>query len=136
MSEDLHAVERAIRVAMADHDGPVVAGPECAVAALEDPSRTQSQIGEELPVELQVVALIKDGVLKDDILITLHRALDINLSIMTSSYQEEKLKKVFVSHKAEQYLVKFAERMLHGFNLFLTIGLLIMANRGKGFRSG
>ena len=75
----------------------------------------------------QVVAQIKDGILKEDILISLHKALDINLSIMTSSYQEEKLNKVFVSHKAEQRLIHFAERLLQGFNLFLTIGLLVLA---------
>jgi len=75
----------------------------------------------------QVAAQIKDGILKEDILITLHRALDINLSIMTSSYQEEKLKKVFVSHRAEEVLVHMAERLLHGLNLFLLIGLLVLA---------
>jgi uncharacterized membrane protein (DUF373 family) len=75
----------------------------------------------------QVVAQIQDGVLKGDILITLHRALDINLSVMTSSYQEEKFKKVFVSYKAEEYLVHMAERLMHGMNLLLTIGLLALA---------
>jgi len=75
----------------------------------------------------QLAAQIKDGVCKEDLLVTLHKALDINLSIITSSYQEETLKKVFVSHKAEQYLVRLAERLLHGLNLFLTIGLLVLA---------
>ena len=75
----------------------------------------------------QLVAQIKDGILKEDIIISLHRALDINLSIMTSSYHEEKLKKFFVSHKAEEHLIRFAERLLHGLNLFLTIGLLVLA---------
>jgi uncharacterized membrane protein (DUF373 family) len=75
----------------------------------------------------QLAAQIKDGVCKEDLLITMHKALDINLSIMTSSYQEEKLKKVFVSPKAEEYLVRFAERLLHGLNLFLTVGLLVLA---------
>ncbi len=75
----------------------------------------------------QLAAQIKDGICKEDLLITLHKALDINLSIMTSSYQEEKLKKVFVSYKAEEHLVNFAERLLHGLNLFLTVGLLILA---------
>jgi uncharacterized membrane protein (DUF373 family) len=75
----------------------------------------------------QVVAHIKDGVCKEDLLITFHKALDINLSIMTSSYQEETLKKVFVSHKAEEYLIRMSERLLHGLNLFLTIGLLVLA---------
>ena len=75
----------------------------------------------------QMVAQIKDGICKEDLLVTLHKALDINLSIITSSYQEEKLKKVFVFYKAEEYLVRFAERLLHGLNLFLTIGLLVLA---------
>jgi uncharacterized membrane protein (DUF373 family) len=75
----------------------------------------------------QVSAVLKDGGCREDVLVTMHKVLDINLSIMTSSYQEEKLKKVFVSHKAEEYLVVFAERLLHGLNLFLTIGLLVLA---------
>ncbi len=75
----------------------------------------------------QVSAVIKDGGCKEDLLITMHKVLDLNLSVMTSSYQEEKLKKVFVSYKAEEYLVHFAERLLHGLNLFLTIGLLVLA---------
>ena len=75
----------------------------------------------------QLTAHIKDGICEEDLLITLHKALDINLSILTSSYQEEKLKKVFVSYKAEEYLVNLSERLLHGLNLFLTIGLLVLA---------
>jgi uncharacterized membrane protein (DUF373 family) len=75
----------------------------------------------------QLVAQIKDGVCKENLLVTMHKALDINLSIMTSAYQEEKLKKVFVSYKAEEYLIHFAERLLHGLNLFLTVGLLVLA---------
>ncbi len=74
-----------------------------------------------------VAAQIKDKGLKEEILMTLHKALDINLSIMTSSYQEEKVKKVFVSQKAETGLVQLAERLLHGLNLFLLLGLLILA---------
>jgi len=76
---------------------------------------------------LQVVAQIKDGILKDEILTTLHKALDIHLSILTSSYQEEKVKKFFVSHKAEKGLIHASERLLHGLNLFLLLGLLILA---------
>ena len=76
---------------------------------------------------LQVVAQIKDGILKDEILTTLHKALDIHLSILTSSYQEEKVKKFFVSYKAEKGLIHVSERLLHGLNLFLLLGLLILA---------
>ena len=74
----------------------------------------------------QIAAQIKDGIINEEILISLHKALDINLSILTSSYQEEKLKKFFVSHKAEQQLIRMAKRLLHGLNLFLTIGLLVL----------
>ena len=74
-----------------------------------------------------VAAQIKDKGLEEDILMTLHKALDINLSIITSSYQEEKVHRVFVSQKAETYLVRLAERLLHGLNLFLLLGLLILA---------
>jgi len=74
-----------------------------------------------------IAAQIKDRGLKEEILITLHRALDINLSIITSSYQEEKIHKVFVSQKAETYLIHLAERLLHGLNLFLLLGLLVLA---------
>jgi uncharacterized membrane protein (DUF373 family) len=75
----------------------------------------------------QITAVIKDGGCQEDLLVTLHKALDINLSIMTSSYHEEKLKKVFVSHEAEETLIQMAERVLHGLNLFLAIGLLVLA---------
>ncbi|MFC1837433.1 protoglobin domain-containing protein [Thermodesulfobacteriota bacterium] len=75
----------------------------------------------------QVAAQIKDGICKEDLIITLHKVLDINLSVMTSSYQEEKLKRVFVSYRAEETLIHFAERLLHGLNLFLAVGLLVLA---------
>ena len=75
----------------------------------------------------EIAARIKDGICNEDLLVTMHKALDINLSIMTSSYQEEKLKKVFVSHTAEKHLIGFAERLLYGLNLFLTVGLLVLA---------
>ncbi len=73
-----------------------------------------------------VAAQIKDGVCKEDLPISLNKALDINLSIITSSYQDEKLKKVFVYHKAEESLVNLSKRLLHGMNLFLTVGLLVL----------
>ena len=75
----------------------------------------------------QIAAQIKDGLHKDEILATLHKTLDIHLSILTSSYQEEKVKRFFVSQKAEKGIIQVSERMLHGFNLFLLLGLLILA---------
>jgi uncharacterized membrane protein (DUF373 family) len=53
--------------------------------------------------------------------------LDINLDVMTSSYREAELKKVFVSHRVESVIIRWSERLLHGLNLVLMIGLLTMA---------
>jgi uncharacterized membrane protein (DUF373 family) len=57
----------------------------------------------------------------------MNKAFDINLDIMTSSYREAELEKVFLSHKVESRLIKWSERLMHGLNLILTLGLLAMA---------
>ncbi|MHB8766920.1 MAG: protoglobin domain-containing protein [Deferrisomatales bacterium] len=64
---------------------------------------------------------------REALLETLNKALDINLDVMTSSYREEELKNVFLSKRFESHLVRWAERMLHGLNLVLMLGLLAMA---------
>ena len=58
---------------------------------------------------------------------TLDKALDISLDIMTSSYREAELKKVFISQRVELWIVKWAEKLMHGLNLILMIGLVAMA---------
>ena len=51
------------------------------------------------------------------------KIVDINLDIMSASYQEEELKKVFLSHRIESKLIKAAERFTYGLNLILVIAL-------------
>lgn len=51
------------------------------------------------------------------------KMLDINLDVMTSSYREEELAKVFVSHRIESKLINVAERFTYGLNLVLIIAL-------------
>ncbi len=58
---------------------------------------------------------------------TLDKVLDISLDVMTSSYREAELKKVFLSQRVESWLIRWSERLLHGFNLVLMIGLVVMA---------
>lgn len=55
--------------------------------------------------------------------IAVEKILDINLDIMSTSYQEEELRKVFVSHKLESKLIHAAERFTYGLNLVLVIAL-------------
>jgi uncharacterized membrane protein (DUF373 family) len=75
----------------------------------------------------QVDSLFAEHDRKAELLESLNKALDINLDVITSSYREAELKKVFLSYKAESVLVQWSERFLHGFNLILMIGLLAMS---------
>ncbi len=84
-----------------------------------------SQVREML--RQQIAAQVNDGIVEEDLLATMHKAIDINLSALTSSFQEEKTKKTFLSQKIESHLISFAERLLYGFNLLLVVGLLAMA---------
>jgi len=56
--------------------------------------------------------------------IAVEKILDINLDIMSTSYQEEELRKVFVSHRLESKLIHAAERFTYGLNLILVLALI------------
>ena len=56
--------------------------------------------------------------------IAVEKILDINLDIMSTSYQEEELSKVFVSHRLESKLIRAAERFTYGLNLVLVLSLI------------
>ncbi len=71
--------------------------------------------------------VISDNDKREIMLETLDKALDINLDIMTSSYREAELKKVFISQRVELWIVKWAEKLMHGLNLVLMVGLVAMA---------
>jgi uncharacterized membrane protein (DUF373 family) len=51
------------------------------------------------------------------------KIIDINLDIMSTSYQEEELNKVFLSHRLESKLIQAAERFTYGLNLILVLAL-------------
>ena len=75
----------------------------------------------------QVTELVTDADRRLELLDTLNKVLDINLDVMTSSYRDAELKKVFVSHRIESVLIRWSERLVHGLNLVLMIGLLGLA---------
>lgn len=52
------------------------------------------------------------------------KILDMNLDVMSTSYHEEEMKKVFVSRKVESYLIKATERFIYGLNLALVLALV------------
>lgn len=59
--------------------------------------------------------------------IAVEKILDINLDIMSTSYQEEELRKVFVSHRLESKLIHAAERFTYGLNLILVVALIVVS---------
>ena len=75
----------------------------------------------------QVTELVSDVDRRLELVETLNKILDINLDVMTSSYRDAELKKVFVSQRVESVIIRWSERLLHGLNLVLMIGLLTMA---------
>jgi len=70
---------------------------------------------------------VSDPAKREIMMETLDKALDISLDIMTSSYREAELKKVFISQRVELWIVKWAEKLMHGLNLLLMVGLVAMA---------
>lgn len=75
----------------------------------------------------QTINAVVNGDRQKELLESLNKAIDLNLDILTSSYREAELKKVFLSYKAESLMIKWSERIMHGLNLILLIGLLAMA---------
>ncbi len=57
---------------------------------------------------------------------TLDKLLDLNLDALTEAYREEELRRVFLSHRTESALVRWVERLTHGLNLVLVLGLVAM----------
>jgi uncharacterized membrane protein (DUF373 family) len=51
------------------------------------------------------------------------KMLDMHLDVMSTSYREEEMKKVFVSKKIESVLIKATERFTYGLNLVLVLAL-------------
>jgi uncharacterized membrane protein (DUF373 family) len=51
------------------------------------------------------------------------KILDMNLSVMTSSYRDEEMRKVFVSRSLETGLIRLSERFTYGLNLILVLAL-------------
>ncbi|MDZ7695376.1 MAG: protoglobin domain-containing protein [Deltaproteobacteria bacterium] len=74
-----------------------------------------------------LMQVVSDPAKQESLIETLNKVLDISLDIMTSSYREAELKKVFISQRVELWMVKWAEKLMHGLNLILMVGLVAMA---------
>ena len=52
------------------------------------------------------------------------KILDINLDVMARTYHEEELRRVFLTSKLDDAVIRFAHRFTFGLNMTLVIGLL------------
>lgn len=55
---------------------------------------------------------------------SLEKILDMNLDVMTSSYREAELRKVFISYRLDDFLLRFAERFSFALKLILVLALM------------
>lgn len=51
------------------------------------------------------------------------KIIDLNLAVMTSSYRDAELSKVFLSRSLESWLIRLSERFTYGLNLILVLSL-------------
>ncbi len=57
----------------------------------------------------------------------LDKVLDLNLDVIARSYHEESMRRVFLSYKFDDFLIRFARRFTFGLNLILLVGLVGLA---------
>ncbi len=55
---------------------------------------------------------------------SLDKILDMNLDVMTSSYREAELRKVFISYRLDDFLLRFAEKFSFTLKLILVLALM------------
>jgi uncharacterized membrane protein (DUF373 family) len=53
-----------------------------------------------------------------------NKILDLNLDIIARTYHEEEVRRIFLSYKLDNALIRFARRFTFGLNILLVIGLI------------
>ena len=69
-------------------------------------------------------SLAADAAEQSALTASLDKIVDMNLDIMTSSYREAELRKVFLSYKMDEFLLRFAERFSFALKLVLVTALM------------
>lgn len=63
----------------------------------------------------------------DAALEAIDKILDLNLDIIARTYHEESMRRVFLSYRLDDALIRFARRFTFGLNLLLLIGLIALS---------
>jgi uncharacterized membrane protein (DUF373 family) len=73
-------------------------------------------------VEAQVEPRLREGAL-----LAVEKIIDLNLDIIARTYHEEEMRRVFLSYKLDNALIRFARRFTFGLNLLLLVGLISLS---------
>lgn len=73
---------------------------------------------------LQVIEMEVDSDLQATSLRAVDKILDINLDVIARTYHEEELRRVFLTFKLDDAVIRFAHRFTFGLNMTLVVGLL------------
>jgi uncharacterized membrane protein (DUF373 family) len=57
----------------------------------------------------------------------LHKILDLNLDVIARTYHEEEVRRIFLSYKLDNALIRFARRFTFGLDLLLVMGLILLS---------
>jgi uncharacterized membrane protein (DUF373 family)/hemoglobin-like flavoprotein len=78
-------------------------------------------------VRLQLQRIIESEVeprLRESSLRTMEKILDLNLDVIARTYHEEEMRRVFLSYRLDNALIRFAHRFTFGLNMLLLLGLI------------
>jgi uncharacterized membrane protein (DUF373 family)/hemoglobin-like flavoprotein len=78
-------------------------------------------------IRLQLLRLIGTEVeprLQEVAVQALEKILDLNLDVIARTYHEEEVHRIFVSHRLDNLLIRFAQRFTFGLDLLLVVGLI------------
>jgi uncharacterized membrane protein (DUF373 family) len=74
-----------------------------------------------------LVAALLDPHRQRPALEAIDKILDLNLDVIARAYHEESMRRVFLSYKFDDFLIRFARRFTFGLNLILLVGLVALA---------
>lgn len=57
----------------------------------------------------------------------MEKILDLNLDVIARTYHEEEMRRVFLSYKLDNALIRFARRFTFGLNLLVLLGLMALS---------
>lgn len=65
--------------------------------------------------------------LHEEVIRAVEKILDLNLDVIARTYHEEEVRRIFLSYRLDNALIRFARRFTFGLNLLLVVGLIALS---------